>query len=87
LKHSAYNIATGAGFTLKNLADAVRRRFPDAQIAIGPGYDTGAMNCILDVSRAREEFGFMADHDVDRIVDSYLATMKLLKLEPPPADR
>lgn len=85
LAHCVYNIATGTGFTLKDLAAAVQRRFPDAQISIGPGYHTGSMNCILDVSRAREEFGFVADHDIDRIVGDYLAMMELLGLEPPPA--
>jgi UDP-glucose 4-epimerase len=83
LNHSVYNIATGTGFTLKQFGAAVKRRFPDAEISIGPGTDTGSMNCILDVSRAKEDLGFVADHDVDRIVDGYIATMRRLNLQAP----
>jgi UDP-glucose 4-epimerase len=83
LKHTVYNIATGTGFSLKDYAAAVQRRFPDAEISIGPGYNTGSMNCILDVSRAKEDFAFVADSDIDRIVDGYLCAMQLLDLKPP----
>lgn len=83
LKHAVYNIATGTGFTLRDYAAAVKRRFAQADIRFAPVQKAGgAMNFILDPARARDDLGFVADADVDRIVSAYVATMGLLGLEP-----
>lgn len=83
LKHDLYNVATGSGISLKDYAAAAERAFPGADLAIGPGFaNPGAQSFILDVRRMREEFGFVADPDPDRIVARYVETMKLLGLKP-----
>ena len=83
LAHSVYNIATGTGFSLRDLAKAVQRRFPQAHFSITPdavGVKPGGGNVILDASRARADLGFQANPDVDHIVNAYLETMALLGL-------
>ena len=83
VRHLIYNIATGSGFSLRQFAAAVQRRFPDAvftfEVLPGAG---GASNFVLDPARAREDFGFVADADLDRIVQAYVATMDVLGLAP-----
>jgi UDP-glucose 4-epimerase len=83
LKHESYNIATGAGFTLCDYAAAVKRRYPKAEIAIGAGpASPDSMNCILDVSRARQDLDFVVTNDLDDIVAGYIATMRRIRLAP-----
>lgn len=83
LKHDLYNICSGTGVTMKQYAAAARRLFPAANLSIGDGFDlTGLQSFILDARRAREELGFSADGDVDRIVGRYVATMKQLGIAP-----
>lgn len=81
-KHYVYNIATGTGFSLREYAAAVSRRFPGAQISFGAGSATSSVNCILDVARAHEDFGFQANADVDGIVAGYVSVMERLGLKP-----
>lgn len=81
--HDVYNIATGTGFTLRQFAAAVQRLFPAARFDIAPVQgDGGAMNFVLDPSRARDDLGFVADADLDRIVAAYVQTMRQLGLAP-----
>ena len=83
LKYDLYNIGTGSGITLKEYAAAAMRAFPGSKIVIGDGEDrSGAQNFVMDVSRAKENFGFTADPSPDHIVKSYVDTMKLLGLMP-----
>jgi UDP-glucose 4-epimerase len=82
-RHHVYNIATGTGFTLRDYAAAVQRLYPAARISISPDLrPTNAVNFVLDVSRARDDLGFVADRGVDRIVEAYASTMQLLGLAP-----
>lgn len=83
LKHDVYNISTGTGFTLRQYAAAVQRRVASARFTFSPVQAPGgAMNFILDPARARDDLGFVADADLDRIVGAYIATMQLLGLAP-----
>ena len=84
LGYSLYNIATGTGFSLRQLAMAVQRRFPQARFSItpdAPGAKPGGGNVILDASRAHVDLGFEANPDVDHIVEAYVETMQLLGLK------
>jgi UDP-glucose 4-epimerase len=81
--HHIYNIATGTGFTLRDYAAAVQRMCRGAEISIdSDARPSNAVNFVLDASRARDDLGFVADADVDRIVRAYAATMRLLGLVP-----
>ena len=81
-QHDVYNIATGTGFTMRQYAAAVKCVFPDADISFGTKPSTGAVNFVLDGTRARDDLGFVADPDVNQIVKDYVATMRSLKLVP-----
>ncbi len=84
-RHGVYNIATGTGFTLRDYAAAVKRRFPSADITVDdpkPGSGSGSGDFILDPTLAREDLGFSADANVDNIVAGYVAAMVRLGLTP-----
>lgn len=84
-KHDVYNIATGTGFTLRDYAAAVTRRFPSAQITVSDtaaGTGSGSGDFFLDPTLAREDLGFSASSDVDAVVAGYVATMERLGLAP-----
>lgn len=79
-----YNIGTGVGVTLRDFADAVRAQIPNAQIEIGPGLNFLGMpypaTGVYDVTRAREELGFVAQFDLARGVADYVESLRRLKL-------
>lgn len=84
-----YNISHARGFTLHELADAVRKHVPGADIRIGPGLDyigSGVNYAgLLDNRRVRADLGFAPRFDLDAAVHDYIHKMRLLRL--PPFDR
>ena len=87
--YTEYNISHAHGVTLHDLAAAVRRQVPQADIEIGAGLDyiNAGVNYagVLDNTRAREDLGFVPRFTLDAAVEDYLRQMKWLKL--PPFDR
>jgi UDP-glucose 4-epimerase len=85
-RHQVFNIGTGRGITLHDLANAVRHFFPDAQIDIGPGDSympagSTPYYCILDISRARDELHYEPMFaDPVEIVRDYIAVSRALGL-------
>ena len=82
LGFTEYNISNGRGYTLHELAAAVRRIRPDADIEISPGlnymgWDTNYAG-VLDNTRAREDLGFTPSFDLDAAIADYAARMKAL---------
>jgi UDP-glucose 4-epimerase len=78
-----YNIGSGTGSTLGDIARAVRKHIPNADIEIGPG-DNFLMtpyqpHGIYDISRARNELGFKPEYDIERGVADYLASLKFMQ--------
>ena len=73
-----YHLATGVGSSLHDLADAVRRRIPAADIEIGPGFVFNGLDhnvhCVLDIDAARADIGY-DPHDLGASVDAYLARL------------
>ena len=82
LKSRVFNIGSGVGGTLNDMAAAVRRHIPGADIEIGPGLNflnsPYPMCSVYDVSRARDELGFKPRFDIDSGVADYVATLKTL---------
>lgn len=85
-RHTVFNIGTGRGITLHDLADAVRQHYHDAKIDIGPGVSympagSPSYYCVLDISRAREELHYepLFLDPVDMVRD-YIAVAKKLGL-------
>jgi UDP-glucose 4-epimerase len=79
-----YNISTGIGSRLGDLAAAVRHAVPTADIEIGPGLDFmgwGINYCgILDNRRAREDLGWAPRFDLVSAVQDYADRMIRLDL-------
>lgn len=62
LRHRVYNVGSGVGVTLRDLAAAVRAELPGAEIEIGPGLDPMRFGvsyyAVMDCSRLAAELGF-----------------------------
>jgi UDP-glucose 4-epimerase len=59
LPHSVYNIGRGEPVTPGQFAAAVAAAVPRARIDVGPGIDFAPGHyCVLDISRARRDFGY-----------------------------
>jgi len=86
LAHDTYNIGSGRGSTLHDLADAVRESFPSARIDVGPGLDYLQMGVdyysVFDISRARQDFSYEPAYSLADGVRHYVETMLRLGLEP-----
>ncbi len=84
--HSVFNIGSGVGYTLLDLAYAVKKIYPKADIEIGPGLDYLMKGhktySVYDISRAQKELGFSPEYDLDKGVADYVEMMKRLKIEP-----
>jgi UDP-glucose 4-epimerase len=85
LKSRVFNIGTGVGVTLKDVAAILRRRLPNAVIDVGPGLNfLGAaypMYGIYDISRAKNELGYKPEYDLERGIADYLESLQRLKLQ------
>ena len=80
---SAYNIGTGVGVTLNDVAAEVRRILPGAEIKIGPGlhYTGGPTHyySIYDITRAKQDLGFSPQYPLSRAVEDYVETLKQIQ--------
>jgi UDP-glucose 4-epimerase len=86
LDHHQFNIGTGVGSSLFDVARAARMLYPDAKIEIGPGIDPFGIGfnvySVYDISRAKNEIGFTPRYDVEKGIRDYVETMKRLGIEP-----
>ena len=75
-----YNIGSGEGHSLDDIAVAVRKKIPNADIEIGPGdnfFGTPySLHGVYDTSRARNELGFTPQYDIERGVADYIASLE-----------
>ncbi len=82
LKDHAFNIGSGELSDLTDLADAVRAEIPDARVTIeephGP-LQPNPTRFPFDLSRAREQLGFVPAYPTSLGIKDYLATMKSAK--------
>ena len=82
-KSRVYNIGTGVGVTLNDVARVIRTHLPNADIEIGPGLNFLGMpypaSSVYDISRAQAELGYRPEYDLDKGIADYLATLERLK--------
>jgi UDP-glucose 4-epimerase len=80
-----YNIGSGDGLTLEDMAAAIRKRIPAADIKIGPGNNFLGMpyppHGVYDVSRARSELGFKPEYDFDAAVADYVTSLERMRAQ------
>ena len=85
LEHRVFNIATGTGCTLLDLARAVKKLFPQAVIEVGPGldyYGGGGGYSVFDISRAQRELGYSPRYPLEAGVQHYVEAMRRLRIPP-----
>ena len=86
MTHRIFNIGSGKGSTLVDLANAVKKIYPEPDIEIGPGLDFFNIGynvySVYDISRAKKELGFSPQYDLEEGVRDYVETLKQLKIEP-----
>lgn len=85
-KYAVYNLSFGQNRTMFQVCDVLRSLFPSLPIEIGPGswsdaVSTGRQADVTyrfserpphDISRAREEFGFQPEWDLDRAIPDWV---------------
>lgn len=82
--YPAYNIGTGIGLTLRDVAEEVRRVIPEADIQIGPGLNfmEGPTHyySVYDITRARQDLGFCPQFTLRKSIEDYIETLRKLGL-------
>jgi nucleoside-diphosphate-sugar epimerase len=80
LAHDIYHLGSGRNYTTFEVADAVRKAVPGAQIETGPGTspwtDTTVMRGPLSCTRMAEEIGYRPAHDLDAGVAAFADWMR-----------
>jgi UDP-glucuronate 4-epimerase len=80
LRHDVYHLGSGRNQTTAEVAEAVRRAVPGAEVAVGPGTapwtDTTVMRGPLVCGRMAEEFGFRPAHGLDAAVAAFAGWMR-----------
>lgn len=74
LRHTVYNVASGRPTTNREIAAAVRRVVPAADVELAPGTSLGST--WLDVTRLREDTEFTPARDTDGAVADYVAWLR-----------
>jgi UDP-glucose 4-epimerase len=82
LQHRVYNLGSGRGVTLHEVAAAVKRIIPEANLSVGDGLDPWGMGkmyySVLDTTRAREDFAFAPQYDLDAGIRDYVDVLRRL---------
>ena len=77
-----YNVGSGRGVSMAELADVVRDTIPGADIEIGAGLDPMGFGvpyyCVMDVARIKEDFGFEPGFQIEEGVADYAANLREL---------
>lgn len=73
LEHSTYNIGSGRATSNAEVASAIMRAIPGAELPLEPGQGPHGAPAYLDVARLRAATGFEPEYDLDRSVADYVA--------------
>jgi UDP-glucose 4-epimerase len=76
LKHRIYNIATGRGITLGELAGAIKATIPEAQIEFQQENALVEKRPVMEIIRIKEELGFVPEYDLEQGVREYIGWLK-----------
>lgn len=77
LEHRVYNVSNGASYSAAELAQAVQKAVPGADIALAPGRGPGQpANRALDISRLVAETGYRPEFPLEAGIADYLAWLR-----------
>lgn len=84
-KHHVFNIGAGIIYKLEDVANAIRKIYPQAAFDIGPGLDYigfGRAYCLFDISKAKAELDYHPQFTLEDGIKDYVETMEKLNIEP-----
>jgi UDP-glucose 4-epimerase len=75
LRYETYNVGTGQAMKNREVAAAIAKVIPEADIQLTAGYDPKGFGRTfsMDTSRLYEDTGFQPEYDVERGVADYIA--------------
>jgi UDP-glucose 4-epimerase len=77
LRHRVYNLGAGRAVTAEELASAVRRVIPGAQLALKEGSDPHRRpDAFQDIERIRAEVGYEVQHTPESATEKYVAWLR-----------
>jgi UDP-glucose 4-epimerase len=76
LQYQTYNIGDGRATSNKEIASAIRRHLPDAQLPMQPGASTPRKDPYMDLTRIHGEVGYEPEYGVDKAIDDYIAWLQ-----------
>jgi len=77
LSHRVYNIGSGRADSYGEVAAAVKKAVPNAQINLQSGASgKGKSNPVSDLSRIGEDVGFAPEYDLERSIAEYIEWLK-----------
>ena len=77
LPNRIYNVAAGVARSNQELADAVRKVVPTAEINLQPGKGPRYKpNQYLDISRANQDVGYSQEYPIERAVEDYIGWLR-----------
>ena len=77
LPNRVYNIGLGRATTHKELADAIRRVIPGAQLPLKPGHGPGHRpDAYMDISRIKQDVGYSPEWPADKAIADYIAWLR-----------
>lgn len=81
LNYSAYNIGTGVGVTIEDFTEEVKQLLHGVSIEMRPGISEGKSrhNCIFDISRAKEDLGFLPQFTLRKSIEDYIEILQELE--------
>jgi UDP-glucose 4-epimerase len=78
LSYRTYNVANGRALSNGEVAAAIRKVIPEAQIELPGGRDPGGpgRDNYLDITRIREDVGYQPAYDTERAVADYIGWLR-----------
>jgi UDP-glucose 4-epimerase len=78
LSHRTYNVASGRPTSNGEIAEAIGKVVPDARIELPEGRDPNGSghDLYLDITRLREDTGFVPSYDTERAAADYVAWLR-----------
>jgi UDP-glucose 4-epimerase len=73
LSHATYNVGSGRATTNAEVAAAIMRALPGAELPLEPGQSPHGAPAYLDIARLQAATGFEPEYDLDRSIADYVA--------------
>jgi len=77
LPSPAYNISSGQPVTHQELANAIKRVYPDAQIELQPGKNPRGRSYVsMDIGQIKQDLGWTPEYDINRGIAEWIEWLK-----------